>query len=99
METKHTATPWKWVGQGILINDADTEIHPGELFDEPNAAFILQAVNSHASLVEALENNQALLKKLHSWTISMGADLETDLLWRQIVDNDEALDAAKKARG
>ena len=65
----HTPTPWKLItGRqdrmtmgwspsalvGVFNAGYDTKIKAGQAEEEANAAFIVQAVNSHAALVEAL---------------------------------------------
>jgi len=66
---EHTPVPWKVVDRWKIVRDAghplprlivettisgECEVYQGNA-DEANAAFIVQAVNSHEALVEALD--------------------------------------------
>ena len=55
MNTKHSPTPWTLEGNGISIRSADG-IRIAEVMSDSfgaNARIIVQAVNSHAALIEA----------------------------------------------
>lgn len=72
--TEHTPTPWEvnqWAS-GIEISAPDQHYTVALLRDcnnaEANAAFIVTACNSHAALVEALENLEYLARKTGAFT-------------------------------
>ena len=63
IETKHTPGPWKWLGEGILANDAADEIPLAFLFDEPDALLIAAAPDLLAALKRL--NDEATLSIAH----------------------------------
>lgn len=63
MSKKYTPGPWRFVGQGILINAHKQEIVLADLFDEPNALLIACA----PELLEALERTLFLYE--HALTL------------------------------
>ena len=77
METKHTPTPWQFEGGWI------EQVHPDgdtvAFFDDPtthaDAKYIVQCVNSHAALVDALETVRlGLLNSNNGWRTPYGRD-------------------------
>ena len=62
----HTPTPWKLTDSGLEINDASGKYRIAGMFNglgpeakerpREDAALIVQAVNAHERLIEAIEN-------------------------------------------
>jgi hypothetical protein len=80
---QHTAGPWKWLGEGILANEAGDEIPLAFLFDEPDARLIAAAPELLESNVTASDGINTVLDHLDIWSreqiVKHLHDLQEDL--------------------